>query len=98
MGLVMHSAFVITDSGGLQKEAYFCRKKALVVMPDTGWRELVEVGWNVLVDGRGSSWDLVLRLSDTENCFDKTLEAVYGEGNAAKKIAEIINSLFRDPT
>jgi len=53
MGLVMHSAFVITDSGGLQKEAYFCRKKALVVMPDTGWRELVEVGWNVLVDGHG---------------------------------------------
>jgi len=49
MRLVMHSAFVITDSGGLQKEAYFCAKRALVVMPDTGWRELVEVGWNVLV-------------------------------------------------
>jgi len=49
MGLVMHSAFVITDSGGLQKEAYFCGKRSPVVMPDTDWRELVEVGWNVLV-------------------------------------------------
>jgi len=44
MGLVTHSAFVITDSGGLQKETYFCGKRALVVMPDTGWRELVDIG------------------------------------------------------
>ncbi|NLG95510.1 MAG: UDP-N-acetyl glucosamine 2-epimerase, partial [Acetomicrobium flavidum] len=44
MGLVMHSAFVITDSGGLQKETYFCGNRALVVMPDTGWRELVDIG------------------------------------------------------
>jgi len=40
----MRSAFVITDSGGLQKETYFCGKRALVVMPDTGWRELVDIG------------------------------------------------------
>jgi len=67
MGLVMHSAFVITDSGGLQKETYFCGKRALVVMPDTGWRELVDTGWNVLVDGHGSSLVLVWRLFDIGN-------------------------------
>jgi len=67
MGLVMHSAFVITDSGGLQKETYFCKKRALVVMPDTGWRELVDTNRNVLVNGRGSSLDLVWRLLDIGN-------------------------------
>lgn len=87
MGLVMHSAFVITDSGGLQKEAYFCGKRALVVMPDTGWKEVVDTGWNVLVNGRGPSFDLVWRLFDME-IFDKTLKAVHGEGHAATKIAK----------
>ena len=48
MGLIQKSLFVITDSGGLQKEAYFARKRAIVVMPDTGWRELTDAGWNIL--------------------------------------------------
>jgi len=48
MGLVQKSLFVITDSGGLQKEAYFAGKRAIVVMPDTGWRELTDAGWNLL--------------------------------------------------
>ena len=48
MGLVQKSLFVITDSGGLQKEAYFAGKRAIVVMPDTGWRELTDAGWNIL--------------------------------------------------
>jgi len=71
MGLVIHSTLVITGSGGLQKEAYFCGKRSLVVMPDTGWRELVDMGWNVLADGRGSSLDLVSRLFHIGNFLIK---------------------------
>ena len=40
MGLIQKSLFVITDSGGLQKEAYFAGKRAIVVMPDTDWRKI----------------------------------------------------------
>ncbi len=40
MGLVQKSFFVITDSGGLQKEAYFAGKRAIIVMPDTDWRKI----------------------------------------------------------
>ena len=40
MVLVQKSLFVITDSGGLQKEAYFAGKRAIVVMPDTDWRKI----------------------------------------------------------
>ncbi|MBO8140506.1 MAG: UDP-N-acetylglucosamine 2-epimerase [Thermosipho sp. (in: Bacteria)] len=42
--LIKKSWKILTDSGGLQKEAYFAKKRAIVVMPDTGWRKLIEVG------------------------------------------------------
>jgi UDP-N-acetylglucosamine 2-epimerase (non-hydrolysing) len=88
MGLVKNCWKVITDSGGLQKEAYFAGKQAVVVMPDTGWRELVEAEWN--------------SLSDENNLFDITMEDnsveypenVYGDGNSSEKIVEVIKTSF----
>jgi len=88
MGLVKNCWKVITDSGGLQKEAYFAGKRAVIVMPDTGWRELVEAEWN--------------SLSDENNLFDITMkdnsveypEKVYGDGNSSEKIVEIIKTGF----
>jgi UDP-N-acetylglucosamine 2-epimerase (non-hydrolysing) len=90
MGLVKRCWKVVTDSGGLQKEAYFAGKRAIVVMPDTGWRELVEAGWN--------------KLASEENLFDVTMEedrseypsGLYGDGNAARKIVEVIEEWFRN--
>lgn len=84
MGLVKKSWKVITDSGGLQKEAYFAKKRAVVLMPDTGWRELIEANWNIL--------------ANEENLYEKTfeennksyLEGLYGDGNAGKKIIDIL--------
>jgi len=49
MSLLIGSKKVITDSGGLQKEAYFAGVPALVMMPDTGWIEVVEAGRNILL-------------------------------------------------
>ncbi len=48
MSLTQDCAAVVTDSGGYQKEAYYAGKRAVVIMPDTGWRELARCGWNVL--------------------------------------------------
>ncbi|PLV59879.1 non-hydrolyzing UDP-N-acetylglucosamine 2-epimerase [Thermotoga sp. KOL6] len=84
MGLLKKCWRVITDSGGLQKEAYYAGKKAIVVMPDTGWRELIELGWN--------------RLANEENLFEVTIDdyeveyptGVYGDGNASEKIIDVI--------
>jgi len=87
MSLLIGSKKVITDSGGLQKEAYFAGVPALVMMPDTGWIELVEAGWNVLVD------------ADKERIIDKVFtheppinapENLYGDGRAGEKIADIL--------
>jgi UDP-GlcNAc3NAcA epimerase len=89
MSLLIGSKKVITDSGGLQKEAYFAGVPALVMMPDTGWIELVEAGWNVLVD------------ADKEFIIDKAFnhetpvnapENLYGDGKAGEKITEIVVS------
>ena len=91
MGLVQKSLFVITDSGGLQKEAYFAGKRAIVVMPDTGWRELTDAGWNIL-----SRPD---EIKDKMNCvindtIDSKPKNIYGDGNAGKKIVSYILNDF----
>ncbi len=87
MGLVEKSKLVITDSGGLQKEAYFCGKRAIVVMPDTGWRELVEVGWNRLSMCE-EIYDLLTQMSQ-ENIINY-LSNIYGTGDSAKKLVQVL--------
>jgi UDP-N-acetylglucosamine 2-epimerase (non-hydrolysing) len=84
MGLVKKSWKVITDSGGLQKEAYFAGKRAVVVMPDTSWRELVESEWNILADGNGI-YNAVF--TSQEKPYPKGL---YGNGDAGKRMVEIL--------
>jgi len=94
MGLTKLSRLVITDSGGLQKEAYYAGKGSLVVMPDTGWRELVESGWNKL-----SRADDIARTTQ-EMLNDEHVLApqnMYGDGNSSKKIAEILNRTCTTP-
>jgi UDP-N-acetylglucosamine 2-epimerase (non-hydrolysing) len=85
MGLVKRAWKVITDSGGLQKEAYFAGKRAVVVMPDTGWRELVESEWNILADGNGI-YNAVF--TSQEKPYPKGL---YGNGDAGKKMVAILS-------
>jgi len=91
MGLVMQSAFVITDSGGLQKETYFCGKRALVVMPDTGWRELVDIGWNVLVYPVNDTFNVLWESVDAK-VIENALCYVYGAGNASALIADLLSN------
>lgn len=86
MGLVKNAWKIVTDSGGLQKEAYFAGKQAVVVMPDTGWRELIETGWNVL-SNESEIYDKVF----TSNAGNYPKD-IYGSGDSAKKIVQILLS------
>lgn len=74
--LLHHSSQVITDSGGLQKEAYFHRVPCITLRDETEWVETVEAGWNRLWEGP----DFAPRREITE----------YGDGQAADRIAELL--------
>ena len=88
MGLAKNCLKVITDSGCLQKEAYFAGKEAVIVMPDTGWRELVESGWNKLADP-DNLYDIAMRSN-----AGKMVEGIYGNGDAGKKIADYLTKVL----
>ena len=90
MSLVKYSKFVITDSGGLQKESYFSDKNAFVIMPDTAWSELIEEQINILCNYHD------LHEKVMSNNFKKvTKPNIYGSGDAGKRIIEVILNIIK---
>ncbi len=79
--------FAVTDSGGFQKETYFAGKRAIVVMPDTGWRELVESRWNVLCAPEEAD---MLRAAERVVEDIALPGELYGNGHAAEIIIGIL--------
>ena len=87
MSLVSAAAAVVTDSGGLQKEAYYAGRRSVVVMPDTGWRELVECGWNVLAAPEKRT---ILDAGRQALAPHSMPQQLYGAGNAAQCIVDFV--------
>jgi UDP-GlcNAc3NAcA epimerase len=79
---------IVTDSGGVQKEAYFHRVPCVTVRPSTEWVETVAQGWNQLVDA-----DEAGILSAVRNATPPSIPSgnPYGDGTSARRIAEIIS-------
>ncbi len=78
---------ILTDSGGIQKEAYFFKIPCVTLRETTEWVETVEDGWNTLV---GSKYDDILVA--VEDFWPKgSQRQVFGDGNAAEKIVEILS-------
>ena len=86
--LLKNCEMVFTDSGGVQKEAFFFKKQCITLREQTEWVELVENGFNTLV---GSNQDSIFNAFQKSSniCLDFSLN-LYGNGNAARTIAEII--------
>lgn len=78
---------IITDSGGIQKEAYIMRVPCITVRDTTEWTETIEDGWNILV---GTDTEKLTRAIEDFSPSEPTNKR-YGSGDACKKIAEIIN-------
>ena len=88
MSLLVGSRMAITDSGGLQKEAYFAGVPALVMMPDTGWIELVEAGWNILVDANKEAIKAGILLK--QGIDYRKGGNFFGNGSSGENVAQIL--------
>lgn len=77
---------IITDSGGMQKEAYMLKKKCITVRSETEWKETLEHGWNTLVFDNLEDLPQIIQ----EPC-GPYFESLYGNGHAAGEITSIIH-------
>lgn len=83
--LEKNSDLIITDSGGVQKEAYFFSKPCIVLRNETEWVEIIEADTAILVDSDPDRMKVAFeKLSGTKKKFPK----IFGEGNAAGFICE----------
>jgi UDP-GlcNAc3NAcA epimerase len=84
--LASQARVILTDSGGLQKEAYWYGIPCVTLRPSTEWKDTVEVGANVLVD---DDPDAIAQAAAVARMPDERPE-LYGDGHAADRIAETL--------
>jgi UDP-GlcNAc3NAcA epimerase len=87
--LASQARVILTDSGGLQKEAYWYGVPCVTLRPSTEWKDTVEVGANVLVD---DDPDAIAEAAARAGMPDER-PPLYGDGHAAERIAELLISL-----
>lgn len=89
--LITNARLIMTDSGGLQKEAYFFEKKCVTLREQTEWTELVECGCNVLA---GADTKKIISLTD--EMLSRTTDfstALYGDGHSGEYIVKKLMSI-----
>ena len=90
LALLARAARVVTDSGGLQKEAYWLRIPCITLRPTTEWVDTVFLGANRLAEPE----DLPAALADA--VFPADAPPLYGDGHAAERIADALYTLRDD--
>lgn len=83
--LTKNAHAVATDSGGLQKEAYFFQKLCLTLREETEWVELIELGVNTLV---GSDSTMIFNAFNSPGQEIQVKQGIYGDGDSAAKIVK----------
>jgi UDP-N-acetylglucosamine 2-epimerase (non-hydrolysing)/UDP-GlcNAc3NAcA epimerase len=88
--LLLGARGVLTDSGGVQKEAYLAGVPCVTLRDTTEWRETVEAGWNMLVD-----LDLGAARAALEREPPADRPPLYGDGQAGARVVEALLRMAR---
>lgn len=82
---------ILTDSGGVQKEAYLVGVRCITLREETEWVETVSAGWNSLA---GVDGEKIVELF--ENWFpEQKRKSLYGDGHSSEKIAQILSDFLK---
>ena len=87
--MMMASKGVVTDSGGLQKEAYLLEVPCTTIRTETEWVETLEDSWNVLSPNVDDLESIVMRERPTA-----ATKSVYGDGNASTQVVNALNKFL----
>lgn len=93
IALESQARLLLTDSGGVQKEAYFFGVPCVVAREETEWTELVEIGWNRIAGAETGRIVEAVRGTLAEDFSRKSRTEFYGDGHAAKRIAAVLRSV-----
>ncbi len=90
--LEKHARLIVTDSGGVQKEAFFYRVPCVTLRTETEWIELVQTGWNRLVPPTSAD---TVRQAILAPPLVGSQVSLYGDGQASKRIVKILSRVVK---
>ena len=93
IALLQNSAKVITDSGGIQKEAYLLNVPCITMRKNTEWVETIKGQWNVLT---GVDSKKIIKAVRRQTPNSKYSESVFGNGRTSQVISELVSSIISD--
>jgi len=87
-----NARLIITDSGGVQKEAYFFKVPCVIPRDETEWTELVKIGWNKVVGTKKENILNVVLSMLKEDFTNKEWINFYGDGRVSERIVQVVKS------
>jgi len=96
LALINNAKLIITDSGGVQKEAFMAKVPCITLKDETEWGETVDLGGNVLAGWRPSHAKLHALIERSMDLKLENIENPYGDGKASERIVDILIETLED--